>query len=149
MNFFPAERHQQIYLQLSLNLRSIISQRLVRTIDGGRAPAIEILLDSPRVKDLIHKAQISELKEAMEKSTNLGMQTFDQSLFDLYKSGRVTLDEAIKNADSANNLRLRVKLSEEGGFEEKKRPASGTKKAGDKNTVGGGELPDNIDLRIE
>jgi len=72
------------------------------------------------VKDLIHKAQISELKEAMEKSTNAGMQTFDQSLFELYRSGKITLDEAIKNADSANNLRLRVKLAEEGGFEEKK-----------------------------
>lgn len=120
MNFFPPERHAQIYLQLSLNLRGIISQRLVKTVDGGRAPAIEILLDTPRVKDLIHKAQISELKEAMEKSTNAGMQTFDQSLFDLYRSGKITLEEAIKNADSANNLRLRVKLAEEGGFEEKK-----------------------------
>ncbi len=119
MNFFPAERHNQIYLQLSLNLRGIISQRLVKSVDGGRIAAVEILLDSPRVKDLIHKAQIAELKEAMEKSTNLGMQTFDQSLYDLYKAGKITLDEAIKNADSANNLRLRVKLSEE-GFDERK-----------------------------
>ena len=120
MNFFPPERHNQIYLQLSLNLRSIISQRLVRTVDGGRVAAVEVLLDSPRVKDLIHKAQIAELKEAMEKSTNLGMQTFDQSLYELYKAGKITLEEALKNADSANNLRLRVKLSEEGGPEEKK-----------------------------
>ncbi len=119
MNFFPAERHKQIYLQLSLNLRSIVSQRLVRTVDGGRVAAVEILLDSPRVKDLIHKAEISELKEAMEKSTNTGMQTFDQALFDLYRAGKITLEEALKNADSANNLRLRVKLSEEGGLEEK------------------------------
>jgi len=117
MNFFPAERHQQIYLQLSLNLRSIVSQRMVRTVDGGRAVAVEILLDTPRIKDLIHKAQIAELKEAMEKSINLGMQTFDQALFDLYRKGRITLDEALKNADSTNNLRLRVKLEEEGGFE--------------------------------
>ncbi len=114
MNFFPPERHAQIYLQLSLNLRSIISQRLVRRNDGGRIAAIEVLLDSPRVKDLIHKAQIAELKEAMEKSTNIGMQTFDQALYDHYKSGVISLDEALKNADSANNLRLRVKLSEEG-----------------------------------
>ena len=117
MNFFPAERHQQIYLQLSLNLRSIVSQRMVRTVDGGRAVAVEILLDTPRIKDLIHKAQIAELKEAMEKSINLGMQTFDQALFDLYRKGRITLDEALKNADSTNNLRLRVKLEEEGGFD--------------------------------
>ena len=119
MNFFPPERHAQIYMQLSLNLRGIISQRLVRTIDSNRCAAIEILLDSPRVKDLINKAQIGELKEAMEKSTNVGMQTFDQHLYDLYKSGKISLEEALKNADSANNLRLRVKLSEEGGFEEK------------------------------
>ena len=127
MNFFPAERHAQIYMQLSMNLRSIISQRLVRAVDGTRCAAIEVLLDSPRVKDLINKAQIGDLKEAMEKSTNIGMQTFDQHLFDLYKSGKVTLDEAIKNADSANNLRLRVKLAEDGGFDDKpsKKPGSG------------------------
>ncbi len=119
MNFFPPERHAQIYLQLSLNLRAIISQRLIRRVDGGRVAAIEVLLDSPRVKDLIHKAQISEIKEAMEKSTNLGMQTFDQALFDLYRSGQISLEEALANADSANNLRLRVKLVEEGGFEGK------------------------------
>jgi twitching motility protein PilU len=130
MNFFPAERHPQIYLQLSLNLRSIISQRLVKAIDGSRAAAIEILLDSPRVKDLIHKAQIAELKEAMEKSSNIGMQTFDQALYELYKAGKISLEEAIKNADSANNLRLRVKLSEE-GLDEKKKPAGATKKNGD------------------
>ncbi len=114
MNFFPPERHNQIYLQLSLNLRGILSQRLIRTIDGGRIAAVEILLDSPRVKDLIHKAQIAELKEAMEKSTNLGMQTFDQALFDLYAQKKISLEEALANADSANNLRLRVKLTEEG-----------------------------------
>ena len=121
MNFFPAERHAQIYLQLSLNLRSIVSQRLVRTVEGGRTAAAEILLDSPRVKDLVHKGEVAELKEAMEKSTNFGMQTFDQSLFDLYKAGKISYEEAIRNADSANNLRLRIKLSEEGGagFEEK------------------------------
>lgn len=120
MNFFPAERHEQIYLQLSLNLRAILSQRLVKTLDGGRVAAVEILLDSPRVKDLIHKAQISELKEAMEKSTNAGMQTFDQALYDLYKEGRIPLEEALKNADSANNLRLRVKLAEDDGVKPSK-----------------------------
>jgi twitching motility protein PilU len=128
MNFFPAERHPQIYLQLSLNLRGIVSQRLVKTLEGGRAPAIEILLDSPRVKDLVHKAQIAELKDAMEKSTNLGMQTFDQSLYEHYRSGRIALDEALKNADSGNNLRLRVKLAEEGGLDDKKSPLA--KKSG-------------------
>jgi twitching motility protein PilU len=113
MNFFPAERHNQIYLQLSLNLKAILSQRLVHTVDGSRTAAFEILLDSPRVKDLIHKAQIAELKETMEKSTNQGMQTFDQALYELYRTGRITLEEALKNADSANNLRLRIKLAED------------------------------------
>ncbi len=130
MNFFPPERHKQIYLQLSLNLRGILSQRLVKRVDGGRAAAIEILLDSPRVKDLIHKGEIAELKEAMEKSTNVGMQTFDQALYDLYRAGKISLDEALKNADSANNLRLRVKLSEEGDFvETPKKGLLGKKKA--------------------
>jgi twitching motility protein PilU len=120
MNFFPPERHAQIYMQLSLNLRAILSQRLVRAVDGTRVAAIEVLLDSPRVKDLINNAKIGELKETMEKSSNIGMQTFDQALHELYKAGRITLEEALKNADSANNLRLRVKLSEDGGLEEKK-----------------------------
>jgi twitching motility protein PilU len=124
MNFFPAERHQQIYLQLSLNLRSIISQRLIPTVDSSRVAAVEILLDSSRVKDLIHKAQIHELKEAMEKSINLGMQTFDQALFDLYRVGKITYEEAIKNADSTNNLRLRIKLEEEGEQAFKKKASS-------------------------
>lgn len=120
MNFFPPERHNQIYMQLSLNLRAIISQRLVQTLDGGRIAAVEILLDSPRIKDLIHKGQIAEIREAMEKSTNIGMQTFDQHLYEMYKAKKISLDEALKNADSQNNLRLRVKLTEEGFFEEKK-----------------------------
>ena len=113
MNFFPASRHKQIYLQLSLNMRAIVSQRLVKTVDGGRAPAVEILLGSPRVKDLIHKGEIHELKEAMEKGATIGMQTFDDALFTLYEAGRITLDEALRNADSANNLRLKVKLAED------------------------------------
>ena len=110
MNFFPPERHKQIYLQLSLNLRGIISQRLVRTVDGNRTPAVEILLGSPRVKDLIHKGEIAELKEAMEKGGTVGMQTFDQALFDLYQAGEVTYEDALAYADSANDLRLMIKL---------------------------------------
>jgi twitching motility protein PilU len=130
MNFFPVERHPQIYMQLSLNLRSIVSQRLVKNLEGGRAAAIEVLLDSPRIKDLILKAQVGDIKEAMEKSGNVGMQTFDQSLYDLYKSGTISYDEAIKNADSANNLRLRIKLAEEGGLDPNKSKA-GKKGEGD------------------
>lgn len=144
MNFFPPEKHSQMYMQLSLNLRAIISQRLIKTIDGGRVPAVEVLLDSPRVKDLVNKAQIAELKEAMEKSSTLGMQTFDQSLYELYKAGKITLEEGLKNADSANNLRLRVKLAEEGGFEEKKTLVS--KKGESKE----GALPgDDLKLQVD
>jgi len=112
MNFFPPERHKQIYMQLSLNLRGIVSQRLVRTVEGARVAAVEILLGSPRVKDLIHRAEIGELKEAMEKGEGIGMQTFDMHLLQLYKAGQITLDEALRNADSANNLRLKIKLNE-------------------------------------
>jgi twitching motility protein PilU len=119
MNFFPSERHKQIYLQLSLNLKAIISQRLVKTIDKQRAASIEILLGSPRIKDLIHKGQIADLKEAMEKGSTIGMQTFDMHLYELYSSGKISLEEALKNADSANNLRLRIKLDGDNNAEEK------------------------------
>lgn len=112
MNFFPAERHQQIYLQLSLNLKGIISQRLIPSVDGTRVAAVEILLDTPRVKDLIHKAQIDILKETLAQGTMEGMQTFDQSIYDLYVQGVIDYDNAIAFADSANDLRLRIKMSE-------------------------------------
>ena len=114
MNFFPPERHRQIYLQLSLNLKAIISQRLVPSSDGTRVAAVELLLDTPRVKDLIHKGQVDLLKEAMAQGTGEGMQTFDQSLFDLYRQGTIDFDTAIGYADSANDLRLRIKMEEVG-----------------------------------
>jgi twitching motility protein PilU len=110
MNFFSVERHQQIYLQLSLNLRAILSQRLVPSLDGRRAPAIEIMLDTPRIKDLIKKSEIDTLKEAMEQGVEEGCQTFDYVLFTLYKEGKISLEQALINADSANNLRLKIKL---------------------------------------
>jgi len=112
MNFFPHERHKQLYLQLSLNLKGIVSQRLVRTVDNSRAAAVEILLASPRVKDLIHRAEVADIKEAMEKGAAIGMQTFDMHLLELYQEGRINFDEAMRNADSANNLRLKIKLGE-------------------------------------
>lgn len=114
MNFFPPERHQQIYLQLSLNLRAIISQRLIPSINGNRVAAVEILLDTPRVKDLIHKAQVDQLKQAMAEGTLEGMQTFDQAIFDLYKKKLIDFDNALAYADSANDLRLRIKMEEIG-----------------------------------
>jgi len=112
INFFPEERHKQLYLDLSLNLRGFVSQRLIPTVDGKRAAAIEILLDTPRVQDLIKNGKIEEIKEVMEKSEQQGMRTFDSALYHLYREGRISLEEALKNADSANNLRLKVSLAE-------------------------------------
>ena len=111
MNFFPPERHSQIYLQLSLNLRSIVSQRLIPSVDGKRVAALEILMDTPRIKDLIKKGQVDILKEAMEQGIQEGCQTFDQALFAMYRDGIIVLDQALINADSANNLRLKIKLA--------------------------------------
>jgi twitching motility protein PilU len=111
MNFFPLERHAQIYLQLSLNLRSIISQRLIPSLDGKRVAALEILMDTPRVRDLVKRGEVDILKEAMEQGVQEGCQTFDQALFMLYKEGQIGLDQALINADSANNLRLKIKLA--------------------------------------
>lgn len=114
INFFPEERHKQLFLDMSLNMRGIISQRLIPTTDGKRAAAIEILLGTPRVCDLIKQGKVDEVKEVMEKSQAQGMQTFDGALLKLYQDQRISLDEALKNADSKNNLRLKVTLSEKG-----------------------------------
>ncbi len=111
MNFFPSERHPQIYLQLSLNLRSIVSQRLIPSLEGKRVAALEILMDTPRIKDLIKKGEVDTLKQAMEQGIQEGCQTFDQALFSLYRDGIINLDQALINADSANNLRLKIKLA--------------------------------------
>ena len=97
---------------MSLNLRGFISQRLVPTVDGKRAAAIEILLGTPRVQDLIKSGKVEDIKEVMEKSEQLGMRTFDSALYYLYKEGKISLEEALKNADSKNNLRLKIDLAE-------------------------------------
>jgi twitching motility protein PilU len=112
INFFPEERHKQLFMDMSLNLQGFVSQRLIPTVDGKRAAAIEILLGTPRVCDLIKQGKVDEIKEVMEKSENQGMKTFDSALFELFKAGRISLEEALKNADSKNNLRLRIQLSE-------------------------------------
>jgi len=112
INFFPEERRTQLLMDLSLNLRAFVSQRLVPKQDGkGRAAAVEILLNSPLISDLIFKGDISEIKEVMKKSRNLGMQTFDQALFDLYESHVISYEDALRNADSVNDLRLQIKLN--------------------------------------
>jgi len=112
INFFPEQRHRQLLLDLSLNVRGFISQRLIPTLDGKCCAAFEILLGTPMISDLIHKGEISQIKQVMEKSESQGMQTFDGALYKLYKEERISLEEALRNADSQNNLRLRISLEE-------------------------------------
>jgi twitching motility protein PilU len=112
INFFPEERRAQLLMDLSLNLRALVSQRLIPTQDGlGRIAAVEVLLNTPLISDLIFKGEVGEIKEIMKKSRNLGMQTFDQALFDLFECNAISLEDAIRNADSANDLRLQIKLN--------------------------------------
>ncbi len=112
INFFPEERRQQLLMDLSLNLRGIISQRLIPKQDGkGRYAAVEIMLNTPLVSDMIFKGEVNELKEIMKKSREQGMQTFDQSLFDAFEANLISYDDAVRFADSANDLRLQIKLN--------------------------------------
>jgi twitching motility protein PilU len=117
INFFDEDRRPQLVNDLGNNLRAFVSQRLVKTVDGKRRAAVEIMLGTPTIRDLIKRNEFSELKEIMEKSKNLGMQTFDQALIDLVHEGAIDEEEAVKNADSANNVRLKLKLhrDEKGG----------------------------------
>jgi twitching motility protein PilU len=111
INFFPEERRPQLLMDLSLNLRGLISQRLIPAKEGkGRVAAVEIMLNSPLISDLIFKGEVHEIKEIMKKSRELGMQTFDQALFDLFESGKISYEDALRNADSVNDLRLQIKL---------------------------------------
>jgi twitching motility protein PilU len=111
LNFFPEERHQQVYMNLAMNLKAILSQRLVKTIDGKRIAAIEILINTPRIADLILKGEVGGIKEAMETGGQHGMVTFDQALLKLWQDGKISDVEALRNADSANNLRLKMKMA--------------------------------------
>ena len=111
INFFPEERRHQLLMDLSLNLKAVLSQRLLRRRNGaGRVAAIEVLLNSPLISDLIRKGEVHEIKGVMQRSNELGMKTFDQALFQLYEDDLITYDEALRNADSVNELRLRIKL---------------------------------------
>jgi twitching motility protein PilU len=111
INFFPEERRHQLLMDLSLNTRAFISQRLIPKSDGvGRAAAIEIMINSPLISDLIFKGDVHEIKEIIGRSRELGMQTFDQALFNLHEAGEISYEEALRNADSVNDLRLKIKL---------------------------------------
>jgi twitching motility protein PilU len=112
INFFPEERHKQLFLDLSLNLRGLVSQRLIPSVDGRRAAAFEILLGTPRVCDLVKQGKVDEIKEVIDRSEEQGMQTFDSALYTLFRQGRISEEEALKNADSRNNLRLKIQLSD-------------------------------------
>lgn len=111
LGFFSTETQVKLMQDLSLNVRAIISQRLIKTVDGGRCAAIEILINTPLISDLIAKGDVSGIKPIMAKSRELGMQTFDQAIFSLYQQGKISYEEALRNADSANELRLQIKLA--------------------------------------
>lgn len=116
INFFPEERHKQLFLDMSLNLKAVVAQRLIPKKDGrGRTVAVEVLLNTPLIGDLIEKGKVSEVKDVMKRSRELGMQTFDQAVYDLYKEGQISYEEALKNADSENEVRLMIKLGAESG----------------------------------
>ncbi len=114
LHFFPEEMHRQLFMDLSLNLRAIIAQQLIKRADGaGRYPAVEILINTPLASDLIRKGEVHKLKELMKQSREHGMQTFDQAIYELYKSGRIGYDDALRSADSQNEVRLMIKLGED------------------------------------
>jgi twitching motility protein PilU len=114
INFFPEDRRDQLLMDLSTNIRAFVSQRLIPTVDGKRCAAIEILLGTPMICDLILKGEFEGIKEVMERSENIGMKTFDNALFALYEEGLISEEEALRNADSTNNVRLRIKFAKEG-----------------------------------
>jgi len=120
INFFPEEKRQQLLMDLSLNLQAFVSQRLIPNKRGGRSAAVEVMLGSPTIKELILRGDIGGLKEIMEKSKDRGMKTFDMALFDLCSAGEITEEEALRNADSQNNLRLKLKLASDQGTQGEK-----------------------------
>ncbi|MEI7840053.1 MAG: PilT/PilU family type 4a pilus ATPase [Methylococcaceae bacterium] len=139
INFFPEERRSQLLMDLSLNLKAFVSQRLVPTIDGKRVAAVEILLNTQYVSDLILKGEIHGIKEAMEKSENIGMQTFDSHLQKLYEQGKVSLDDALGNSDSPNNLRLKISLSDS---------AAGNASPIEKNIAEAKSIPTELNIQL-
>lgn len=116
INFFPSEKRQQLLMDLSLNLKSIVSQRLIPNVHNARSPAVEILINTPYIQDLIFKGEVATIKEAMKKGKELGMVTFDQALFDLYEQNLISFEDALRNADSVTDLKLNIKLSSKRGL---------------------------------
>jgi twitching motility protein PilU len=125
INFFPEERRQQLLMDLSLNIKAFVSQRLIPTLDGKRCAAIEVMLGSPLISELILRGEFDGVKEVMQKSENIGMKTFDTALFELYQEGLISEEEAVRNSDSANNVRLKIKFAKESGSATGGRAAGG------------------------
>jgi len=141
INFFPEDRRNQLLMDLSLNLKGIVAQQLIPTPDGkGRRAAIEVLINTPLAADIIRKGSIHELKELMRKSNQQGMKTFDQALYDLYTSGEITYEDAIHSADSANELRLMIKLGDEEAVDKMDSAIDGMTLVEDENSPGGGGM---------
>lgn len=141
IHFFPADRHNQLWMDLSLNLKAIIAQQLIPTPDGnGRRACLEVLLNTPLASDLIRKGEVHELKELMKKSGELGMQTFDQALYELYDNGEITYEDALAHADSPNDLRLMIKLASETDAEYLSNVADGLSLEGDDTNNRGGRI---------
>jgi len=149
INFFPEERKQQLLMDLSLNLQAFVSQRLIPTVDGKRCAAIEVLLGTPLVADLILRGQIDGIKEVMQKSENSGMKTFDTALFELYEEGLISEDEALRNSDSPNNVRLKIKFAREGA--EDAPPAAESSRSGseDEESRSGGSSLEGLSLEVQ
>lgn len=117
INFFPEKAHRQLHMDLSLNLRAIVSQRLVIGVNKKRVPAVEVMLNTPHIADLIQKGHINEIPTAIEQGIDVGMQTFDQALYDLYEAGKISAEEALNNAESRNNLGLKIRLGKDGSID--------------------------------
>ncbi|WP_066959486.1 PilT/PilU family type 4a pilus ATPase [Microbulbifer sp. Q7] len=141
IHFFPADRHQQLWMDLSLNLQAMVAQQLVPTPDGdGRRACLEIMINTPLMSDLIRKGEVHKMKELMKRSTEQGMQTFDQALYELYDRGEITYEDALAHADSANDLRLMIKLKSESDAEYLNSAADELSLASDSDTGGGPQI---------
>ncbi|WP_231758819.1 PilT/PilU family type 4a pilus ATPase [Microbulbifer elongatus] len=141
IHFFPADRHQQLWMDLSLNLQAMVAQQLVPTPDGdGRRACLEIMINTPLMSDLIRKGEVHKMKELMKRSTEQGMQTFDQALYELYDRGEITYEDALAHADSANDLRLMIKLKSESDAEYLNSAAEGLSLASDTDTGSGPQI---------
>ncbi len=130
INFFPSEKRSQLLMDLSLNLKSIVSQRLIPAISGGRVPAVEVLINSPYIQDLIFKGEVATIKEAMKKGKELGMITFDQALFEHYENGKISFEETLRNADSVTDLKLSIKLNSKRGLPDSHKESSSNSNLG-------------------